>query len=373
MSQPTGSERMERIVALAKRRGFVFPASEIYGGINGFWDYGPLGVQLKNNLRDAWWRDMVECPPLGPDGSPLSIVGIDSSIIQNPRAWEASGHVGGFSDPMVDCRETKARFRADHLHVLRPKRELEAPAYFAYLEGEPDPAVKTARKAMRGRPSLDDFESLPLAELDESERCRVWAPGASESGTLTDARDFNLMFRTFVGAASGEENTAYLRPETAQGIFLNYKGVLDTSRVRLPFGIAQIGKAFRNEVTPQELHVPHPRVRADGDGVLLPSVRSEGLVRVLDAATHGLVERSRSRRRPAPPAPPRGVRARPLRPGRRGHVRRRVPVSVQRAWTTGSSKASPTAAASTWNSTSSGAASSSRPSTRRRGNVSRLT
>jgi len=251
MSQPTGSERMERIVALAKRRGFVFPASEIYGGINGFWDYGPLGVQLKNNLRDAWWRDMVECPPLGPDGAPLSIVGIDSSIIQNPRAWEASGHVGGFSDPMVDCRETKARFRADHLHVLRPKREPEAPAYFAYLEGEPEPALRTARKATRGRPKLEDFESLPLAELKESERGHVWAPGASESGTLTDARDFNLMFRTFVGAASGEENTAYLRPETAQGIFLNYKGVLDTSRVRLPFGIAQIGKAFRNEVTPR--------------------------------------------------------------------------------------------------------------------------
>ncbi len=117
MMRPTGSELMERIVSLSKRRGFIYPASEIYGGINGFWDYGPLGTQLKNNLRDRWWRDMVECPPLGPDGHPLTLVGIDSSIIQNPRTWEASGHVGGFSDPMVDCRETKSRYRADHLHA----------------------------------------------------------------------------------------------------------------------------------------------------------------------------------------------------------------------------------------------------------------
>ena len=154
MSEPTGNERMERIVALAKRRGFVFPASDIYGGINGFWDYGPLGVQLKNNLRDAWWRDMVECPPIGPEGTPLSIVGIDSSIIQNPRAWEASGHVGGFSDPMVDCRETKARFRADHLHVLRPKRELDPPAYFAYESVAPTAVPEHGIPQVRRMPRL---------------------------------------------------------------------------------------------------------------------------------------------------------------------------------------------------------------------------
>src|SRR5580704_15817617 len=106
---------MSRIVALCKRRGFVYPASEIYGGLNGFWDFGPLGVQLKNNLRDAWWRDMVECPPLGPEGKPLSIVGLDSAIIQNPKTWVASGHVGGFADLMVDDRETKLRYRADHV------------------------------------------------------------------------------------------------------------------------------------------------------------------------------------------------------------------------------------------------------------------
>ena len=126
MSQPAPQsvsdsvKDMKDIVALCKRRGFIFAASDIYGGINGFWDYGPLGAELKNNLRDLWWTAMVKCPPIGPDGSPVEIVGLDSSIIQNPKAWEASGHVGGFSDPMVDCKETKLRYRADHLDVLIP-------------------------------------------------------------------------------------------------------------------------------------------------------------------------------------------------------------------------------------------------------------
>jgi glycyl-tRNA synthetase len=240
---------MERIVALSKRRGFIYPASEIYGGLNGFWDYGPLGAQLKNNLRDAWWRDMVECPPLGPDGHPLSIVGLDSAIIQNPRAWEASGHVAGFSDPMVDCRETKKRYRADHVFVLRSADR--ADVAFAFEEGDPEPALQRAKKVLRRKVELAEFESAPLADLPTESWGDVWAPGASEPGTLTEPRQFNLMFKTFVGATSGDENTAYLRPETAQGIFLNYKNVLDTSRVRMPFGIAQVGKAFRNEVTPR--------------------------------------------------------------------------------------------------------------------------
>ena len=251
MSKPTGSERMERIVALCKRRGFIFPASEIYGGLNGFWDFGPLGTQLKNNLRDRWWRDMVECPAIGPDGHPVSIVGLDSAIIQNPRAWEASGHVGGFSDPMVDCRETKARYRADHVEVLRAQTHDGAVVAFAYSTGEPEPALKRAQKVLKRKVEIGDFERVGLAELSVEERGRLWAPGASEPGTLTEPRDFNLMFRTYVGATSGDDNVAYLRPETAQGIFLNYKNVLDTSRVRVPFGIAQIGKAFRNEVTPR--------------------------------------------------------------------------------------------------------------------------
>ncbi len=162
-----------------------------------------MGVELKNNLRDAWWQDMVRNPPIGPDGKPVTIVGLDSAIIQNPAVWQASGHVDGFTDPMIDCKTCKARFRADHV------AEMDCPR----------------------KPSKH--------------------PGEHGDCELTEPRSFNLMFKTFIGAAAGEENVAYLRPETAQGIFLNYKNVLDTMRVKVPFGIAQIGKAFRNEVTPR--------------------------------------------------------------------------------------------------------------------------
>ena len=151
MPQPDSSF-MSRIVALCKRRGFIYPASEIYGGLNGFWDFGPLGVQLKNNLRDAWWRDMVECPPLGPDGKPLSIVGLDSAIIQHPKTWVASGHVGGFADLTVDCRETKARYRADHVLVFQipyenkqGKHSIHLAAVGSYFENR-DILLKKAKK-----------------------------------------------------------------------------------------------------------------------------------------------------------------------------------------------------------------------------------
>ena len=245
MSKPTGSALMEKIVALCKRRGFVYPASDIYGGINGFWDYGPLGTQLKNNLRDAWWRDMVECPPIGPDGSPLQIVGVDSAIIQNPKVWEASGHVGGFNDPMVDCKQSKRRYRADHLMVF--KHDGPKP-FFAFLEGEADSIAKKMGKAGL---SAEQCTSVSFLDIDASEYARVVGPDTKETGTLTEPRQFNLMFKTFVGATGSEGDATYLRPETAQGIFLNYKNVIDTSRVQIPFGIAQIGKAFRNEVTPR--------------------------------------------------------------------------------------------------------------------------
>ncbi|TVQ94485.1 MAG: glycine--tRNA ligase [Deltaproteobacteria bacterium] len=246
MPRPTGPALMEKLVALCKRRGFIFPASEIYGGINGFWDYGPLGAQLKNNLRDAWWRDMVEVPPLGPDGEPLQIVGLDSSIIQNPKVWEASGHVGGFNDPMVDCRESKRRYRADHLHVFLPS-DGEGPG-FAFVEGEADTALSKIKKAKRDR---DQYRVTPLLSLDPAAYAGVIGPDTKEPGSLTEPRQFNLMFQTYVGATATQDNLAYLRPETAQGIFLNFKNVLDSSRVAPPFGIAQIGKAFRNEVTPR--------------------------------------------------------------------------------------------------------------------------
>jgi len=194
---------MDQIVALCKRRGLIYPASDIYGGLNGFWDYGPLGIQLKNNIRDDWWRRMVECPPIGPDGEPLTLVGLDSAIIQHPEAWVASGHVAGFNDPMVDCRKCKNRFRADQL------ADYECP-------------------------------NKPSKRAGEHDQC-----------DLTEPREFNLMFESHAGAIKDESSKVYLRPETAQGIFLNYKNILDTMRVKVPFGVAQIGKAFRNEVTPR--------------------------------------------------------------------------------------------------------------------------
>jgi glycyl-tRNA synthetase len=237
---------MKDIVALCKRRGFIFPASDIYGGINGFWDYGPLGVELKNNLRDLWWKHMVVTPPVGPDGQPVEIVGLDSSIIQNPKAWVASGHVGGFSDPMVDCRETKLRYRADHLFVMWDSNE---GPHFAFVENtEPEAIEKRLKKFGRSN-KLERYTKSHLTDF--SDLSKIIGPDAKEPGTLTEPRQFNLMFHTYVGATAGEENKAYLRPETAQGIFLNFKNVVDSSRVRVPFGIAQIGKAFRNEVTPR--------------------------------------------------------------------------------------------------------------------------
>ena len=240
---------MKDIVSLCKRRGFVFPASEIYGGLNGFWDYGPLGVELKNNIRDSWWRAMVTTPPIGPDGQPVEIVGLDTSIIQHPRSWEASGHVGGFNDPMVDDRETKKRYRADHLIVLVPK-DGQGPCLAFDKEAESAEIDARLKKHARGRPQADySIERLDKMPLDAFPN--IFGPEAKEKGTLTEPRQFNMMFHTFVGAAAGDENKAYLRPETCGPIFLNFNNVVDTARVRVPFGIAQIGKAFRNEVTPR--------------------------------------------------------------------------------------------------------------------------
>ncbi|HEY8190145.1 MAG TPA: glycine--tRNA ligase [Micavibrio sp.] len=249
MPETAPAKDMKDIVALCKRRSFIFPASDIYGGINGFWDYGPLGVELKNNLRDLWWKSMVLCPPIGPDGQPVEIVGLDSAIIQNPKAWEASGHVGGFSDPMVDCRETKLRYRADHLLVLKPKDGSD-PWLAAPKDDEEGIAERRIKKFGKGR-SIGNYETIALTDLTTADYDKILGPDASKPGTLTEPKQFNLMFHTFIGATGGDENKAYLRPETAQGIFLNFKNVVDSSRVRVPFGIAQIGKAFRNEVNPR--------------------------------------------------------------------------------------------------------------------------
>jgi glycyl-tRNA synthetase len=185
---------MEKIVALCKRRGFVFPSSEIYGGVGSTYDYGHYGVLLKSNVKGEWWRSLLQ--------ERDDIVAIDSAILQHPRVWEASGHLAGFTDPLVDCRTCGQRFRADHLDELQCGR----------------------------KPSKH--------------------PGETDECSLTDARDFNLMFETTIGPVKESGATAYLRPETAQGIFINFKNVLQFSRKKPPFGIAQVGKSFRNEITP---------------------------------------------------------------------------------------------------------------------------
>ncbi len=201
------SKSMDQIVALCKRRGIIFQSSEIYGGVQGFWDYGPLGTELKRNVRDAWYRDMVTLHDeiTVPAGAPaaFSMVGIETSLIMHPQVWKCSGHYDLFHDMMVDCRECKARFRADHISTSQCPR----------------------------KPSKH--------------------PGEHDACQLTEPREFNLMFKTTLGAMGGEADTAFLRPETAQGMFVNFKNVVDSSRVKVPFGIAQVGKSFRNEITPR--------------------------------------------------------------------------------------------------------------------------
>lgn len=194
----TDAVTMEKIVALAKRRGFVFPSSEIYGGLGSTYDYGHYGVLLKTNVKDAWWKTMLQ--------ERDDIVALDSAILQHPKVWEASGHLAGFTDPLVDCRTCKTRFRADHL-----------------AEGKPDLVCPKKPSKLAGQgPDCD----------------------------LTESREFNLMFETTVGPVKDSGSVAYLRPETAQGIFINFKNVLQFSRKKPPFGIAQVGKSFRNEITP---------------------------------------------------------------------------------------------------------------------------
>ena len=183
-----GKATMEKITSLAKRRGFVFQSSEIYGGQNGAWDYGPLGIELKNRIAAAWWKEMTQLHD--------DIVGLDAAILMHPRVWEASGHVENFTDPLVDCKKCKSRFRADHI----PQENLSA------------------------------------------KKCPECG------GELTETRKFNMMFQTHIGAVEETANIVYLRPETAQGIYVNYKNIIQSSRMKIPFGIAQIGKAFRNEI-----------------------------------------------------------------------------------------------------------------------------
>jgi glycyl-tRNA synthetase len=203
------AEKMEKIVSLSKRRGFVFQGSEIYGGLRGTWDYGPLGVMLNNNIKREWWKHFVD--------SREDMYGLDAAIIMNAKVWEASGHTGaGFSDPMVEDVETGERYRADHL--------LKDNGFEA--------------------------EGMTLSEIDSVIKDNgIKSPNGNE---VSEARQFNLMFASRIGATAGDEGRVYLRPETAQGIFVNFKNILDTMSPKLPFGIAQTGKAFRNEIAPRE-------------------------------------------------------------------------------------------------------------------------
>jgi glycyl-tRNA synthetase len=197
------SDRMETIVSLSKRRGIVFPSSEIYGGLRAAWDYGPLGVEIKNNIKRQWWRSMVTLRD--------DIVGLDSSVILAPEVWEASGHVTQFVDPLTECQSCHKRYRADHL-----------------IEGYEE---------KHGHPPENGLADLAC-------------PNCGTRGAFSEPRMFNAMLKTYLGAVEDTSSVAYLRPETAQGIFINYRNVLQTSRKKVPFGIAQIGKSFRNEITP---------------------------------------------------------------------------------------------------------------------------
>lgn len=251
---------MENIVSLCKRRGFLFQSSEIYGGLQGFWDYGPLGVELKRNLKDAWWRDMVTghnelTTPAGAP-APYEMVGLDSTIIMHPQIWKCSGHYDMFHDYMVDCRESKKRYRHDQVRGrwVSHKDVKIFVTTLAEADQEQGEIERRALKVFKLRPKdadglVYDGPSTTLDKVDEFDN--VLGPDAKAIGTLTPPREFNLMFKTTIGALGGEDDYAFLRPETAQGIFVNFKNVLDSSRVGLPFGIAQIGKSFRNEITPR--------------------------------------------------------------------------------------------------------------------------
>ena len=225
------STRFDEITALCKRRGFVFQSSEIYGGLGATYDYGPLGVELKQNVREQWWRDMVYANE--------NIEGIDAAILMHPRVWKASGHVDAFHDPLIDDKASKRRYRADqlieqHIDRLRSKGKTELA----------DTVQKRFTEALNAEDMPKALHSLILSE-------EIRGP---DSGAFdwTDVRQFNMMFETKVGALAGEDSSIYLRPETAQGIFVNFQNVLSTSRVQIPFGIAQIGKAFRNEIVARQ-------------------------------------------------------------------------------------------------------------------------
>ncbi len=237
MSQKNQNDVLEKIVSLSKRKGFVFQSSEIYGGLNGCWDYGPLGVEMLKNLKEEWWKFMTYRS---------DVEGLDASILMHPRVWEASGHVENFTDPMLDCKSCKSRYRMDTLgESINTKKKRK------YLEN-----VDLSLLGVTGNlNSLSDEEleekfeeGLAHAETVPKILAEMVCPNCGNKGTFTHPRQFNLMFKTFIGPVEDSSAAVFLRPETAQGIFVNFLNVQNSSRQKLPFGIAQIGKAFRNEI-----------------------------------------------------------------------------------------------------------------------------
>ncbi len=277
MSEKKNGISMEALASLCKRRGFIFQSSEIYGGINGFWDYGPLGVELKRNIKDAWWKAMVQDRD--------DIVGLDSSIIMHPRVWEASGHTSGFQDPMQTCLICKKHVRADQVwegilesQWFQSLKQVAAPVPDTRLVSVPAPILLkwAEREGKRLAPGLalvrnpsvtiswltereekEPGKKVPIDEFlkhlatEQLNQTGLQTPCPHCGGPLTEPRQFNLMFETYTGAVRSEENKTYLRPETAQGIFVQFNNIVAIARQKIPFGIAQIGKAFRNEINPR--------------------------------------------------------------------------------------------------------------------------
>jgi glycyl-tRNA synthetase len=249
---------MAKFAKFCKDNGFIFQSSEIYGGINGFWDYGPLGVELKKNIKDAWWLDMVRNPPPGPGGQEIRMVGLDCSIIMNPKVWVASGHVGSFADPMVRCAKCNRIIRADKVQILAAEVDESLQAISVEADGVADakPLFTEKMKSLsKKRKAVANLDATAGAKYYDAAHVPEGGPRPCPTqdceGTLSEPIDFNLMFDSHAGAIKSDENKVYLRPETAQGIFANFKNVLDSSRLKVPFGIAQVGKAFRNEVNPR--------------------------------------------------------------------------------------------------------------------------
>ncbi len=226
---------IEKIVSLSKRRGFIFQSSEIYGGLASTWDYGPLGVEMKNNIKNLWWQDIVT--------SRRNVVGMDSAILMHPEVWEASGHVENFHDPLVDNKNTKKRYRLDHL--LSQQKDTVLETLLSFCTGT-DIQFKDKSEKL-------SFITNTLSEMNLKEfvltKSKVIDPYSGNVGDWTNPRQFNLMLKTSLGAVADSSDDTYLRPETAQGIFVNFNNVVTTARQKLPFGIAQLGKAFRNEIT----------------------------------------------------------------------------------------------------------------------------